>query len=117
MHQVLFDLVHHRYLDWNMQDSTAYERLGFHLACCLSSQFPKTGFDVLLWQVATLFLLANFKAPPADKFEPSTHTCTSIRSLVLEVYAYYCQALETFGEHIIPTVEHSRLFCSRAWPK
>lgn len=67
-HQILFDLVNHRYLSNVVQDRTAYEQLGFHLACCLAAVFPKTGFDVLIWQVATVYLLANFEPPPRDKF-------------------------------------------------
>ena len=66
-HQILFDLVNVRYTGLG-NNQTAFEQLGFHLACCLSSQFPKTRFDVLVWQVATVYLLANFETPPEDKF-------------------------------------------------
>ena len=90
MHQVLFDLVHARYFAWDDDDRTSFERLGFHLACCLAGTFPKSNFDVLVWQVATVYLLANYEPPAAQNFQHTTAPCASIRWVVSDVY---CQTL------------------------
>lgn len=63
MHATMFDLIFHRYTETDGDHVVAYKELGFHLACSLAGCLPKTSFDVMLWRLGTVFLLANFSYP------------------------------------------------------